>query len=83
MSDIKKDAPEAPPLKELTKKHFEDQIKQAQATVDEFRRQINSLTDQIQQQIGLANYADHILKTFKLPDAPKEEPKKKTDLEVK
>jgi len=84
MSEEKKTTgAEAPPLKDLTKKHFQDQIDGAKASIGQWQREITRLQDLIQQHVGIINYADHILKTFKLADAPKEELKKKPELEVK
>lgn len=84
MSDEKKvpAGPEAPPLKDLSKKHFQDQIKSAQAFIEKAQQELSAIQNQIQQHIGIINYADHILRAFKLPDAPPEE-KKKPELEVK
>lgn len=86
MSDEKKKdvtVAEVPPLKDLSKKHFNEQITIAQDSIKQAQLQINSFQEQIQQNVGIINYANHILRTFKLPDTPPESEKKKTDLEVK
>ena len=65
-------------------KHFRDQIKLAEDTIVEARRQIQEAQNRIQRELAVIGYAQHILDTFELPDKI-EEPKqeKKTELEVK
>lgn len=81
MSEEKKDGPEAPPLKELTKEHFNSQVKQAETVINQLRGRIQDLQDEVQRQVGIISYINHILKTFKVPE--KVEGPKKTELEVK
>lgn len=85
MSDTpeKKDGPEAPPLKDLTKEKLEGQIALAQQNVNKYRQEIIALDNKIQQEVGVANFADFLLKTYKFAEAPKpDDNKKPTPLEV-
>lgn len=75
-------APADVELKDLSKDTLTRQIQQAQSLVTEYEQEIVRLQNQIQQQVGIAGFAQHLLTKFKIADAKKEEPKK-TPLEVK
>lgn len=67
--------------KKLTKDILEQQVAESQKAIDTTKQTILRLTDQLHQQVGVLNYAQHILATFDVPSEPKEE--KKPPLEVK
>lgn len=82
MSDVKEPQAKDVEPKDLYKETLQKQIETAQQLVNQYQAEIQKLRDQIQQQIGVAGYANHLLTQFKVADKPKEDPKK-TPLEVK
>lgn len=68
--------------KKLSKELLDKQIKSAEEFVNYANGQITQLQSQVQQNIGIANFARHLLSQFDLPEKV-EEPKKATPLEVK
>lgn len=76
MSDEKKKE-----AKNLTKEILEQQVAESQKAIENTKQTILRLTDQLHQQVGVLNYAQHILATFDIPAEPKED--KKPPIEVK
>lgn len=72
--DTKKDGPEAPPLKDFTHEYLTEQLRVGKEAVDDLRARIAQLEANLQRQIGINGYAEHVLKTFRIPNAasPKE-----------
>lgn len=70
-------------LKKLTKELLQKQIEESSKHIEYAQKQIATLTEQIQQQVGVANYANHLLKQFDIPVEVKPTEPKKTELEVK
>lgn len=83
MSDEKKPEEKDVDLKDLNKETLQKQIETSQQLVAQYQQEIRRLEIQIQQQIGVAGFANHLLTKFKIAEKPKEDPKKSTPLEVK
>lgn len=82
MSDEKTPELKDVELKDLTKEKLAQQIQLAKRSANESRQKIADLQDQIQRDLGVAGFAEFLLRTYKIADAPKEDPKKPS-LEVK
>lgn len=68
----------------LSKELLTNQIKMAEEFIDQAQKQIVNLQNQIQQQLGIAGLAKHLLSTFELPEKAEEKKvEAKTELEVK
>lgn len=84
MSDEKKPEPAKDvELLKMNKDFLKKQIEESKRAIQYARQSIAAFTEQLQQQTGILNYSQHLLDKFDIPEAPKEDPKKKTDLEVK
>jgi hypothetical protein len=59
-------------LKVLTRQLLQEQIQAAEKFIEGAQQQVTTLQQQIQQQLGVAGLAKHILSTFEIPE--KEEP---------
>lgn len=70
-------------LKKLSREILNKQIEESQKVINSTQQTIVQFQQQIEQQRGVLAYAQHLLAQFDIPSEPKEEPKKKTDLEVK
>ena len=70
-------------LKKLSREILNKQIEESRKAIHYAQQSIISFTQQLQQQQGILNYAEHLLAQFDIPSEPKEDPKKKTELEVK
>jgi hypothetical protein len=64
----------------LSKELLNNQIKMAEEFIENAQKQIVSLQNQVQQQLGIAGLARHLLSTFELPEKVEA---KTPDLEVK
>lgn len=81
MSDEKQpENPKDVPLKVLSKEILTKQVTESQKYIEIARQQVARLNREIEQQIGVLGYSEHLLKQFDIPSVP-EQPKK--DLEVK
>lgn len=69
--------------KKFSKDILLKQIEESQKVINSARQEIARFQRQIEQQSGVMNYAEFILAQFDIPEAPKEEPKKTPELEVK
>jgi hypothetical protein len=67
--------------KTLSKELLQNQIKNAESFIEQAQKQISNLQNQVQQQLGVAGLAKHLLETFTLPE--KEVVEEKKELEVK
>jgi hypothetical protein len=67
--------------KTLSKELLQNQIKNAESFIEQAQKQISNLQNQVQQQLGIAGLAKHLLETFTLPE--KEVVEEKKELEVK
>lgn len=83
MSDVKEPTAKDVELLKLNKDFLKKQIEESKKAIQYARQSIAAFSEQVQQQTGILNYSQHLLDKFDIPEAPKEEPKKKTDLEVK
>ena len=79
MSDVKEKDNEQ---KKLSKEILEKQIAESKRFIEYAQSQVATFQAQIQQQVGVLGFSEHLLKQFDIPSEPKEEPKK-PDLEVK
>lgn len=79
MSSDKKDVA----LKILSKELLKKQIQGAEDFIQEAQQHILRLQSQIQQNLGVAGLAKHLLETFELPDKVEEPKNDKPSLEVK
>lgn len=69
-------------LKKLSREILNKQIEESRRAINYAQQSIVAFTQQLQQQQGVLNYAEHLLAQFDIPSEPKEDPKK-TPLEVK
>lgn len=70
-------------LKPLYKETIEEQIKMSEQVVAQLRAELTRVERDLEQNIGVLNHAKFMLQRYALPSKPKDEEKKKTDLEVK
>lgn len=81
MSDIKENQADKP-LKKLSRELLNNQILGAKQFIANANAKIANLHSEVEQNIGIIKYSEHLLSTFEFPDKI-EEPKKKVELEVK
>jgi hypothetical protein len=69
--------------KQLSRDILNRQIEESRRAINYAQQSILAFTQQLQQQQGILNYAEHLLAQFEIPEATKPEDPKKTPLEVK
>jgi len=80
MSDVKEKDKE---LKKLSREILTKQIEESSKVINQAQQNVMQIQQQIEQQRGVLAYAQHLLAQFDIPEAPKEDPKKTPELEVK
>jgi len=70
-------------LKKLSREILTKQIEESQKAINYAQQSILAFQQQTEQQRGVLAYAQHLLAQFDIPEAPKEDPKKPPELEVK
>lgn len=69
--------------KPLTREVLVRQLEETRKGINYAQQNITILTQQLHNQQGILSFTEHLLAQFDIPSEPKEDPKKKTDLEVK
>lgn len=67
--------------KVLSKEVLQKQIKESESFIQQVQNQISQLQQQLQQQLGVLGYSQHLLKQFDIPSVP--EKPKTPEIEVK
>jgi len=68
-------------LKLLSKEILEKQIAESKRAINYAQQSIAAFQKELEQQVGVLGYTQHLLKSFNIPSIPEE--KKKSELEVK